>query len=110
MARIESMIEKQVDGYYYTNCGHTSKHLGHMKEHVEKHIEGLEYPCKSCDKILRSSLTFRQHITRFCPALKYSTKYKSFFYGKRLTYAQKKIANENKLQIAFFDFLFRDNV
>ena len=74
MARIESMIEKQVAGYYCTNCGHTSKHLGHMKEHVEKHIEGLEYPCNLCNKILRSSLTFRQHVTRFCPALKYSTK------------------------------------
>ena len=69
MARIESMIEKQVDGYYYTNCGHTSKHLGHMKEHVEKHIEGLEYPCKSCNKILRSPRAFREHKRRNCRAL-----------------------------------------
>ena len=45
MARIESMIEKRVDGYCCTKCVHTSKHLGHMKQHVEKHIEGLEYPC-----------------------------------------------------------------
>ena len=74
MAKIESMIEKQVDGYCCTNCGHISKHPGHMREHVERHIEGLEYPCNLCNKILRSSLTFRQHITRFCPALKYSTK------------------------------------
>ena len=69
MARIESMIEKQVDGYYCTNCGHTSKHLGHIKEHVEKHIEGLEYPCNSCNKIMRSSHSFRNH-KRLCSPLK----------------------------------------
>ena len=53
MAKIESMIEKRVDGKYCTNCGYTSKNSGHMKEHVEKHIEGLEYYCNICDKIMR---------------------------------------------------------
>ena len=69
MARIESMIEKRVDGYCCTKCVHTSKHLGHMKEHVEKHIEGLEYPCDVCNKIMRSSHSFREHKTRRCPSL-----------------------------------------
>ena len=67
MARIESMIEKRVDGYCCTKCVHTSKHLGHMKEHVEKHIEGLEYPCDVCKKIMRSSHSFRDHKKRICP-------------------------------------------
>ena len=67
IAKIESMIEKQVEGYYCTNCGHTSKHIGHLREHVEKHIEGLEYPCNSCNKIMRSSHSFRDHIRR-CPS------------------------------------------
>ena len=53
MAKIESMIEKRVDGKYCTNCGYTSKNSGHMKEHVEKHIEGLEYYCNICDKMMR---------------------------------------------------------
>ena len=56
--KIESMIEKRADGNYCTHCGYTSKHTGHMREHVEKHIEGLEYPCNSCNKILRSSYSF----------------------------------------------------
>ena len=68
MARIESMIEKRVDGYCCTKCVHTSKHLGHMKEHVEKHIEGLEYPCDVCNKIMRSSHSFRDHVRRYCPS------------------------------------------
>ena len=67
MAKIDSMIEKQVDGYCCTNCGYISKQLGHMREHVEKHIEGLEYPCNSCNKILRSSNSLRGHKKRHCP-------------------------------------------
>ena len=74
MAKIESMIEKRVDGNYCTNCGYTSKHPGHMREHVEKHIEGLEYPCYSCNKIMRSSNTFRTHKIRGCPSLKSTIK------------------------------------
>ena len=74
MAKIEAMIEKRVDGNYCTNCGYTSKLPGHMREHVEKHIEGLEYPCYSCDKIMRSSNTFRTHKIRGCPSLKSSLK------------------------------------
>ena len=74
MAKIEAMIEKRVDGNYCTNCGYTSKHPGHMREHVEKHIEGLEYPCYSCNKIMRSSNTFRTHKIRDCPSLKSSLK------------------------------------
>ena len=65
MARIESMIEKRVDMNYCTNCGYKTRNLGHMREHVEKHIEGLEYPCNSCNKILRSSHTFREHKKKY---------------------------------------------
>ena len=56
-AKIESMIEKREGGYNCTNCGYTSMKTTNMREHVEKHIEGLEYPCNSCNKIMRSSNT-----------------------------------------------------
>ena len=61
MAKVELMIEKQSGGYSCTQCEYTTKSKQHMKEHVEKHIEGLEYPCKSCDKVLRSSHSLRDH-------------------------------------------------
>ena len=70
MEKIESMIEKRVDGNYCKDCGYTSKRTSNIKEHVEKHIEGLEYPCDSCNKIMRSSHTFRNHRIRDCPSLK----------------------------------------
>ena len=62
MAQIQSMIEKRTDGYFCTNCGHRSKQNGHMREHVEKHIDGLEYPCNICCKTFRSSASLRIHI------------------------------------------------
>ena len=54
MAKIESMIEKREGGYNCTSCGYTTRITTHMREHVEKHIEGLEYPCTACNKIMRS--------------------------------------------------------
>ena len=63
LAVIESMIERREDGFGCNQCKYTSKkgHKDHMREHVEKHIEGLEYHCNSCNKVLRSSYTFRSH-------------------------------------------------
>ena len=53
-ARIESMIERQYDGSFSCiRCDFKAKKKGHMKEHTEKHIEGLEYPCNSCNKVFR---------------------------------------------------------
>ena len=64
MAQIQSMIEKRTDGYFCTNCDYRSGKLCHLKEHVEKHIDGLEYPCNICCKTFRSSASFRMHIGR----------------------------------------------
>ena len=61
MAQIQSIIEKQSDGFFCKNCGHKSKNIGHMKEHVEKHIQGLEYPCNLCCKVYRSFASLRMH-------------------------------------------------
>ena len=64
MATVESMIEKQANGFLCTKCDYTSNNRGHIREHVEKHIEGLQYPCNICNKVYRSSLTFRGHRRR----------------------------------------------
>ena len=63
MAKVESMIVKQENGYSCTHCEYTSRkgHKDHMKEHVERHIEGLEYPCSTCSKVFRLSHSFRKH-------------------------------------------------
>ena len=61
IAVIESMFEKKEGGLACNHCEYTTKRKDHMKEHVEKHIGGLEYPCNNCDKILRSSNALRHH-------------------------------------------------
>ena len=62
MATIESLIERLIGGgFACIKCDFKAKKMSHMKEHTEKHIEGLEYPCNSCSKILRSSYSFRKH-------------------------------------------------
>ena len=66
MAQIQSMIKKRIDGYFCTNCDHKSNKISHMREHVESHIEGLEYPCNLCNKVYRSSVSLRMHLGR-CP-------------------------------------------
>ena len=68
MAKVESMIVKQDNGYSCTHCDYTSsiRHKDHIKEHVEKHIEGLKYPCSFCPNVFRSSYSFKKH-ARQCP-------------------------------------------
>ena len=60
-ATIESLIGGQPGALFCTQCGYKSGKRSNMKEHVEKHIEGLEYPCTSCKKVFRSSLSLRNH-------------------------------------------------
>ena len=64
LAKVDSMIEKRNDGYSCTQCEYTTRNRPHMREHVEKHIEGLQYPCNSCGKVLRSSHSLRDHKSR----------------------------------------------
>ena len=45
-------------------CSYTSTQRCHLKEHVEKHIEGLKYPCSLCGKISSSSLSLRGHLRK----------------------------------------------
>ena len=46
------------------HCDKSFKHSGHIKEHVEKHFEGLSFPCTLCDTILRSRKSLRMHNKR----------------------------------------------
>ena len=63
---IEKMIEK-VDGVWKCmTCGRTDKLKGHMKEHVEIHIDGLSFPCQFCDKTYSSRPSLRTHINKRC--------------------------------------------
>ena len=57
----ETMFEK-VDNFWTCKvCQFDSSNVNNLREHVEKHIEGVEYPCNLCGKIMRSSKSLRNH-------------------------------------------------
>ena len=60
-AKIDSNIKRLIDGFACTMCDYSSKQKNHMREHAERHIEGLEYPCNFCDKMFRTSNSLRNH-------------------------------------------------
>ena len=61
---VDEMIVKQDNFWNCTVCQFKSTNRSHLKEHVETHIEGLEYPCNNCGKIMRSSAAFRVHLKK----------------------------------------------
>ena len=58
--KIAENLGKDENGKHCCNiCGQTSKHSGHIKEHIETHFEGLSFPCPQCPYI-----GMRHHINR----------------------------------------------
>ena len=55
------MFEQQNDRYVCKHCEYTTKIKQHMKDHVERHIDGLEYPCNVCESIFRSARSLKYH-------------------------------------------------
>ena len=43
-------------------CGRTAESRGHIREHVETHIEGMTHPCHICDKNFSNRPGLRKHI------------------------------------------------
>ena len=51
---IFKLLERDSDGMWRcTVCSKVSTRIGHMKHHVETHIEGLSFPCSYCGKECR---------------------------------------------------------
>ena len=64
----ETMFEKVDNLWTCKVCKFTSGIVGNLREHVEKHIEGVEYPCNLCGKVMRSSKSLRNHHSmKRCP-------------------------------------------
>ena len=63
MRIVNSLIEKQFDRHACLKCNYTSTDRRNIKKHVEKHIEGLSYPCTFCGKVSTTSNRFRVHQT-----------------------------------------------
>jgi len=65
--RISELITKTENVWGCSQCSYTAKNKGHVKEHVEKHIEGYSHECNSCDKTFRMKKSLRQHVYKCSP-------------------------------------------
>ena len=45
-------------------CHKQMKSRGYLKEHVEIHFDGLQFPCQECDTKLRSRNSLRDHLNK----------------------------------------------
>ena len=63
--KIQQLMEKRDGIFHCKACVYTSRNRIHMKEHVERHIDGLSYPCQFCDKTFRSRNSLRNHLYNF---------------------------------------------
>ena len=68
--KIRENVIRGDDGNY--SCGYCGKvgdgsrnQFQNMKNHVETHLEGLSYPCQSCDKTFRSRHSRSSHYSQF---------------------------------------------
>ena len=59
--KIKELIVKDDDVYKCKFCGHTSKHASTLQMHAERHFEGIEYSCESCDKRFKTKNSFNAH-------------------------------------------------
>ena len=62
--KIEAMLKKEDYLWRCTVCEYSSRAKTHLKEHVETHIESLQYPCNYCGKVSASTNALRKHILR----------------------------------------------
>jgi hypothetical protein len=52
-AMIDSLVREEAGRFKCSVCGKTSKTRPHLREHIEIHIDGAEYPCHICGKVNR---------------------------------------------------------
>ena len=60
--KINELVERIDGGYYCKVCEYSSGSSSHVKEHVQRHIEGLSYNCKFCEKNFDLKYKLRSHI------------------------------------------------
>ena len=63
---VETLYSRRPDMVFTClKCEYTSTQRGHLREHVEKHIEGLKYTCSFCNKKSSTSQSLRGHMQKY---------------------------------------------
>jgi len=62
--QIEQMMERVEGLWKCTVCGQTSSYKSHIKEHAERHLNGVSHGCHICRKIFSARDNLRVHISQ----------------------------------------------
>merc|ERR1719232_1096861 len=64
-AQLEGMFSRDQSGIFSCHhCPKIFKRRDHMQEHVESHVEGLQFACNFCSKPLRTRASLRMHMQK----------------------------------------------
>ena len=63
--KIHQLIERKDGRHHCKACDYSSAKSTNTRDHVERHIDGLSYPCQFCDKTFRSRNSLRRHLYNF---------------------------------------------
>ena len=77
--KLDELITSEFDSlnslmHHCNFCSKSSKKKGHMREHVEIHVEGLQFQCNSCDKSYKTRNTLRSHVREHVKARSHHAK------------------------------------
>ena len=61
---VDELVMKDGDMWLCKTCGKTMKTNCHIRKHAEIHIEGLSFPCSSCNQTFRSRTILSAHKQR----------------------------------------------
>jgi len=60
--KLSELMLKTGNSWGCRECSYSSGNKGHLREHVETHIEGFSHDCKSCDKTFKTRKGLRNHV------------------------------------------------
>jgi len=60
--KLSELMLKTENSWGCRECSYSSGNKGHLREHVETHIEGFSHDCKSCDKTFKTRKGLRNHV------------------------------------------------
>ena len=64
-SEIQTKMTKEEGIWLCTDCSYHSSQKGHVYEHIEaKHVVHSGYRCQICDKVLKTSASYRMHFKR----------------------------------------------
>ena len=59
--KVAELILKSDKRWTCKECPYSSEYTTHVKEHVERHIEGFSFDCDYCDKTFSMKRNLRAH-------------------------------------------------